>query len=1402
MSKVVVVTDGVQGPPGPGVIVRTTAEWEANDLVLARGRVGYDEDTGTLKVGDGSTVWSALPGISGEGSGGGGGAGLPDYDAGNERDMLTVNVDRTSTDIPASGTSSDNVSITQESIVLLSGGLPPELFNFNISDGTLPFPATIDAPSLPIWLLMGQEPDPEDPMVVNLVVYTFDLEIGSRVTGVTFNADIPFMSTGGFAVIGPDGDVLNELVGNPAATPSPDDAISFAQPVVDGTNYTITGYFKEPVEIINGDEIRIAIYFLGFGVEGQVTLNSLDLHSLSAEVVVDWRSQGHITALLALGESGMNANFGDAWGVEEEVVFYCGYLSTIPMGGFVLYEHFDENGVSNPKLYRHVQPGFFEYYPLSMDDLGIIVNCIGDLRISTFQAAHMGSHRWHSNAASSWVYVSMDGVNFRLLPNGGSAMLETAMVDRSVPLRVQTYITEDLVVLSGATFSEDKSVITQESASPYTYSHGTQFLLVQLNGYDSPTFYEVAEDGLSATTSSWLSVSPSFDGLVLHVGSVVTDVPESSNFGKPGWFQIQRTGSDSDPAVLLPIKDHTFDPARFATQDDIADFITADEVPVAPTEVVAVETVMLSGGAWPVVPVDGTYDGHWFGPASLSPAHRVLVTGTNAGVYNLTESGPWEPVSLAEDALVYVAGAKAQNGGPWFSGSVWRPDGTRIDDIRNTFTLHQVLRSAIFTDTENPLVGNCPPNDYGIAHGHPTLISGAYQAGYGYGVYAGIWSTPSSENPNAPWTFIGRPSIVRYRRSPYGAVPCDYVVWGYSGGRTDWETNGIWRGFMSKGYFPDGMMYYWNGDSQLNGDYDSYDAAEHEVKSYTAVHAVVGNNEFFNAGNPTEGTIPLASFNLNANDYVLVTDGGAAGVWLTQADGTPWVWQGTPLKVVSFDQQYMRPNSNMGNVGRSMWLYAVGGNYYEASLGSQGTSAGLFEVDAVVQPFESYIDLDGMTEEEYEYAGVGLNQWILLVGSGWSGMAGIWRTPASYGQPLTQYAGSRLVDWVVNRCNSKGRVSHSAGERNQRGDVWRRTESNMFVRDFTYFRERVCVAVDAVTSTLADTDPEGGTLDPADFGVEDGDLVLFDKNYYRFGIWVAHDVGTPWEFYHNDQPSFARLKSDNSLYQNDTGVMSHADYSAGVIDGEVTNPFWKKVSDGPAPPTANPLLFDYTFTAPGSYINGVVGTTPVVDQEQILFVRFDQAFKKIRVEILGRLKGYQQPDWPDPTWSPGDVGYYSPAKQLGVHINFERNSGWEWRLADYAPTLGGYGSLPVVSDFQTDSSLYAATPTDPGFQKVVFEIEGEVVTAPGLGGFDRTWFSAQLTSESSNLPGYGTTSSYGYPATYEAETGFVQIDGVGDLVLDPDPPEGISDITISIGDYYGGVLFEEGTKIKIYGYND
>ncbi len=46
----------------------TTANWELEDPVLAQGEPGYDTDTGELKIGNGSSVWTALSAISGSGS--------------------------------------------------------------------------------------------------------------------------------------------------------------------------------------------------------------------------------------------------------------------------------------------------------------------------------------------------------------------------------------------------------------------------------------------------------------------------------------------------------------------------------------------------------------------------------------------------------------------------------------------------------------------------------------------------------------------------------------------------------------------------------------------------------------------------------------------------------------------------------------------------------------------------------------------------------------------------------------------------------------------------------------------------------------------------------------------------------------------------------------------------------------------------------------------------------------------------------------------------------------------------------------------------------------------------------------------------------------------------------------
>ena len=39
----------------------TAANWTSADPTLANGEFGYELDTGKLKIGDGSTVWTLLP---------------------------------------------------------------------------------------------------------------------------------------------------------------------------------------------------------------------------------------------------------------------------------------------------------------------------------------------------------------------------------------------------------------------------------------------------------------------------------------------------------------------------------------------------------------------------------------------------------------------------------------------------------------------------------------------------------------------------------------------------------------------------------------------------------------------------------------------------------------------------------------------------------------------------------------------------------------------------------------------------------------------------------------------------------------------------------------------------------------------------------------------------------------------------------------------------------------------------------------------------------------------------------------------------------------------------------------------------------------------------------------------
>ena len=39
----------------------TAANWTSTDPILAQGEMGYETDTGALKMGDGINLWSILP---------------------------------------------------------------------------------------------------------------------------------------------------------------------------------------------------------------------------------------------------------------------------------------------------------------------------------------------------------------------------------------------------------------------------------------------------------------------------------------------------------------------------------------------------------------------------------------------------------------------------------------------------------------------------------------------------------------------------------------------------------------------------------------------------------------------------------------------------------------------------------------------------------------------------------------------------------------------------------------------------------------------------------------------------------------------------------------------------------------------------------------------------------------------------------------------------------------------------------------------------------------------------------------------------------------------------------------------------------------------------------------------
>jgi len=49
----------------------TAAQWTAANPVLLLGEPGFEKDTGKVKIGDGTSTWSALAYVGGGGGGGG-----------------------------------------------------------------------------------------------------------------------------------------------------------------------------------------------------------------------------------------------------------------------------------------------------------------------------------------------------------------------------------------------------------------------------------------------------------------------------------------------------------------------------------------------------------------------------------------------------------------------------------------------------------------------------------------------------------------------------------------------------------------------------------------------------------------------------------------------------------------------------------------------------------------------------------------------------------------------------------------------------------------------------------------------------------------------------------------------------------------------------------------------------------------------------------------------------------------------------------------------------------------------------------------------------------------------------------------------------------------------------------
>ena len=61
----------------------SASDWTTNNPTLLAGEMGYETDTGKMKIGDGSTAWTSLGYFAGS-SGGGGAPVIATYDSSTE----------------------------------------------------------------------------------------------------------------------------------------------------------------------------------------------------------------------------------------------------------------------------------------------------------------------------------------------------------------------------------------------------------------------------------------------------------------------------------------------------------------------------------------------------------------------------------------------------------------------------------------------------------------------------------------------------------------------------------------------------------------------------------------------------------------------------------------------------------------------------------------------------------------------------------------------------------------------------------------------------------------------------------------------------------------------------------------------------------------------------------------------------------------------------------------------------------------------------------------------------------------------------------------------------------------------------------------------------------------------